>query len=105
MPKSLIFFNSSLECKLVWKIEKITIILMINNFLIINCIGQDNKIGLKFDNNFYVHTLDQKINNNDQLVASILNLVQKYKVNFNDSFSLLVNNGPEAFLQYEFPWP
>ena len=70
---------------------------MINNFLIINCIGQDNKIGLKVDNNFYVHTLDQKINNNDQLVASILNLVQKYKVNFNDSFSLLVNNGPGSF--------
>ena len=70
---------------------------MINNFLILNCIGQDNKIGLKVDNNFYVHTLDQKINNNDQLVASILNLVKKHKVNFNNSFSILVNNGPGSF--------
>ena len=64
---------------------------MINNFLIINCIGQDNKIGLKVDNNFYVHTLDRKINNNDQLVASILNLVQKYKVNFNDSYESTID--------------
>tara|TARA_B100001063_G_scaffold238564_1_gene260878 strand:+ start:989 stop:1372 length:384 start_codon:yes stop_codon:yes gene_type:complete len=70
---------------------------MINNFLILNCIGQDTKIGLKVDKNFYVHTLDQKINNNDQLVTSILNLIQKYKVNFNDSFSILVNNGPGSF--------
>ena len=70
---------------------------MINNFLILNCIGQDTKIGLKVDKNFYVHTLDQKINNNDQLVTSILNLIQKHKVNFNDSFSILVNNGPGSF--------
>ena len=70
---------------------------MINNFLILNCIGQDNKIGLKVDNNFYVHALDQKINNNDQLVASILNLMKKHKVNFNNSFSILVNNGPGSF--------
>ena len=70
---------------------------MINNFLILNCIGQNTKIGLKVNNNFYVHNLDQKINNNDQLVASILNLIQKYKVNFNDSFSILVNNGPGSF--------
>jgi tRNA A37 threonylcarbamoyladenosine modification protein TsaB len=70
---------------------------MINNFLILNCIGQDTKIGLKVDNNFYVHTLDQKINNNDLLVTSILNLIQKHKVNFNDSFSILVNNGPGSF--------
>ena len=70
---------------------------MIKDFLIINCIGKDNKIGLRVDKNFYIHALDQKINNNDQLVLTILNLIKKHKVNFDSSFSVLVNNGPGSF--------
>ena len=70
---------------------------MIKNFLILNCIGKDNKIGLKVDNNFFIHALDQKKNNYDQLVLSILNLVKKHKVNLNNNFSILVNNGPGSF--------
>ena len=69
---------------------------MIKNFLILNCIGKNNKIGLRVNNNFYVHPLDQKLNN-DQLVISILNLIKKHKVNFNSDFSILVNNGPGSF--------
>ena len=69
---------------------------MIKDFLIINCIGKDNKIGLKLSNNFYIHDLDQKTNN-DQLVLSILNLIKKHKVNINSKFSILVNNGPGSF--------
>ena len=70
---------------------------MIKNFLIISCIGKNNKIGLKFNNNFYIHDMDQKINNNDQLVLNILNLTKKHKVNFNKDFSILVNSGPGSF--------
>ena len=70
---------------------------MIKNFSILNCIGKDNKIGLRVDKNFYIHALDQKINNNDQLVLTILNLIKKHKVNFDSSFSVLVNNGPGSF--------
>ena len=70
---------------------------MIKNFLILNCIGKDNKIGLKVDKDFYIHTLDQKVNNNDQLVLTILNLIKKHKVNFDGSFSVLVNYGPGSF--------
>tara|TARA_Y100000768_G_scaffold377776_1_gene351415 strand:- start:215 stop:598 length:384 start_codon:yes stop_codon:yes gene_type:complete len=70
---------------------------MIKNFLILNCIGKDNKIGLRVDKNFYIHALDQKVNNNDQLVLTILNLIKKHKVNFDSSFSVLVNNGPGSF--------
>ena len=69
----------------------------IKNFLILNCIGKDNKIGLKVDKDFYIHTLDQKVNNNDQLVLTILNLIKKHKVNFDGSFSVLVNYGPGSF--------
>ena len=70
---------------------------MIKNFLILNCIGKDNKIGLKIDDNFYTHDLINKINSNDKLVLIILNLVKKYKVILDENFSLLVNIGPGSF--------
>ena len=70
---------------------------MIKNFLIINCIGKDDKIGLKINDSFFMHNFDQNIKNNDQLVLNILNLIKKHKINFNESFSILVNNGPGRF--------
>ena len=70
---------------------------MIKDFIILNCIGKDDKIGLRINKNFYIHELDYKINNNDQLVSNILNLVKKYKVNINNKFSIIVNIGPGSF--------
>ena len=70
---------------------------MVKDFLILNCIGKNDKVGIKIDDKFYIHDFDQKVNKNDQLVLNILNLVKKYKVNFNDDFSILVNNGPGSF--------
>jgi len=70
---------------------------MMKNFLIINCIGKDDKIGLKVDNKFFEHSFNTKSKNNDQLAISILNLIKKYKVNFNKDFSILVNSGPGSF--------
>ena len=70
---------------------------MIKDFVILNCIGEEDKIGLKFNNKFYIHDFEQKINNNDLLTGSILNLIKKYKVNINKNFSVLVNNGPGSF--------
>ena len=70
---------------------------MIKNFLIINCIGKNDKIGLKFDNDFFVHDFNHKTKNNELLVISILNLLKKHKVNFNSDFSILVNFGPGRF--------
>ena len=70
---------------------------MIKDFLIFNCIGVNDNIGLKFDNKFYVHDFDHKVNKNDQLVSTILNLVKKHKVNISENFSILVNNGPGSF--------
>ena len=69
---------------------------MIKNFLILNFIGKDNKIGLRIDTNFYIHDFDKK-NDNDQLVINVLNMIKKYKVNIDDNFSVLVNNGPGSF--------
>ena len=70
---------------------------MIKDFLILSCIGKNDKIGLRVNNKFYIHDLQKKINNNDQLVLSILNLVKKYKVNLNNKFSIIVNVGPGSF--------
>ena len=70
---------------------------MIKDFLILNCIGKDDKIGLRINNNFYVHGFNQKVNNNDKLVINILNLLKKYKVNIHSKFSILVNKGPGSF--------
>ena len=69
---------------------------MIKDFLIINFIGKENKIGLKVNNNFYIHDFDQNTDN-DQLVLSILNMIKKHKVNLCKNFSVLVNNGPGSF--------
>ena len=69
---------------------------MIKDFLILNFIGKENQIGLKVKSNFYIHDFDKKTDN-DQLVLSLLNMIKKYKVNINDNFSVLVNNGPGSF--------
>jgi len=70
---------------------------MIKDFLILNCIGKNDKIGIKVDNKFYIHDFDQKVNKNDQLVSTIINLLKKYKININNDFSILINNGPGSF--------
>ena len=69
---------------------------MIKDFLIINFIGKENKIGLKVNNNFYIHDFDQNTDN-DLLVPNILNIIKKYKVNLGKNFSIMVNSGPGSF--------
>ena len=66
---------------------------MIKNFIILSFIGKDNKIGLKINKEFYVHSFEKKIDN-DQLVSNILNFLKKYKINIDANFSIIVNNGP-----------
>jgi hypothetical protein len=40
---------------------------MIKDFLIINCTGKNDKIGLKINNNFFIHDFPTKIKNNEIL--------------------------------------
>jgi len=70
---------------------------MIKDFLIINCTGKNDKIGLKINNNFFIHDFQTKIKNNEILVSTILNLTNKHKANINKNFSILINNGPGSF--------
>ena len=70
---------------------------MIKNFLIINCTGKNDKIGLKINNNFFIHDFQTKIKNNEILVSTILNLTNKHKAIIDKDFAVLVNNGPGSF--------
>ena len=70
---------------------------MIKDFLIINCTGKNDKIGLKVNNNFFIHNFQTKIKNNEILVSTILNLTNKHKANIDNNFSILINNGPGSF--------
>jgi len=70
---------------------------MINNFLIINCIGKNDKIGLKVNDKFFIHDSSSQIKDKEQLVINILNLIKKHKVNLSNDFSILVNFGPGRF--------
>ena len=70
---------------------------MIKDFLIINCTGKNDKIGLKINNNFFIHDFQTKIQNNETLVSTILNLTNKHKANVDKNFSILINNGPGSF--------
>ena len=70
---------------------------MIKDFLIISCTGKNDKIGLKINNNFFIHNFQNKTQNNELLVSTILNLTNKHKVKIDQNFSILINNGPGSF--------
>ena len=70
---------------------------MINNFLIISCTGKNNSIGLKSDNKFFKEKLQNNINSNNQLVSNIINFAKKYKVEFSEKYSIIVNMGPGSY--------
>ena len=70
---------------------------MIKDFLILNFIGKENKIGLKVNNNFYIHDLNLEIKKYDQIIPSILNLLKKHKAILDSKFSIIVNSGPGSF--------
>ena len=70
---------------------------MINNFLIINCIGKDDKLGLRINKDFFVHNFKNKKNNNEKLVVEVLKLLNSHKVKLDKNFSVIVNQGPGSF--------
>ena len=70
---------------------------MINNFLIISCIGKNNSIGLKTNNKFFEEKLQNNINSNNLLVSNILSFISKHKVKLSDKYSIIVNMGPGSF--------
>ena len=70
---------------------------MINNFLIINCTGKNNLIGLKLNNNFFTKKIQTNNNISDKLVSNIASFLKKHKVEMDKNFSIIVNQGPGSF--------
>mgnify|MGYP001223204436 FL=1 len=70
---------------------------MINNFLIINCTGKNNSLGLKTDNKFFKEKLQNNINSNNLLVSNIISFIVKHKVKFSSKYSIIVNLGPGSY--------
>ena len=70
---------------------------MIKDFLIISFTGKNDKIGLKINNNFFIHDFQTKIQNNEILALTILNLTKKHKANIDKNFSIFINSGPGSF--------
>ena len=70
---------------------------MINNFLIISCIGKDDKLGLIINKDFFTLNLDQKKNNNDYLSLKINDFLKTHKAELDENFTVIVNQGPGSF--------
>ena len=70
---------------------------MINNFLIIKCIGDNDKLGLRINKEFFVHPFEKQNNNNEQLVIEIMKFLNSHGVKLDKNFSIIVNQGPGSF--------
>ena len=70
---------------------------MINNFLIISCIGKDDKLGLRINKEFFIYKYKKKENNRELLVSNINNFLNSHKVILDEKFSIIVNQGPGSF--------
>ena len=70
---------------------------MIDNFLIIICIGNDDKLGLRINKDFFIQYSKNVKMNNEKLVSEIYNFLKTYDVTLDENFSVIVNQGPGSF--------
>ena len=70
---------------------------MINNFLIIKCIGKDDKLGLKINKEFFIYNFKNNSNKNDKLVSEIYEFLNLHNVKIDENFSVIINQGPGSF--------
>ena len=70
---------------------------MIENFLIIKYIGEDDKLGLRINKEFFISNIDMIKNLNENLVLEISNLLKRHNVTLDRNFSVIVNQGPGSF--------
>ena len=70
---------------------------MINNFLIIKYIGNNDKLGLRINKEFFIQDFEKQKNNNEQLVLKIMKFLEFHDVKLDKNFSIIVNQGPGSF--------
>ena len=69
---------------------------MINDFLIIDCIGIDDKLGLRINKDFFIRRFENK-KNNENLVHDTYNLLNFHQVKLDKNFYVIINQGPGSF--------
>ena len=67
---------------------------MINNFLIIKSIGNNDKLGLRINKEFFVYNFQKK---NERLVSVIYKFLKSHSIKLDKNFSVIVNQGPGSF--------
>ena len=70
---------------------------MIKNFLIIRCIGINDKLGLRINKDFFIRNLKKKKNKNEDLIIELIDFLNTHKVMLDNSFAVIVNQGPGSF--------
>ena len=70
---------------------------MINDFLIINCIGDNDKLGLRINKDFFIHSFIKKKTKSEELLSEILLFLKSHEVKLDENFSVIVNQGPGSF--------
>ncbi len=71
--------------------------MIINNFLIISCIGKDDKLGLRINKDFFIKEFENNKANNEKLVYEISNFLKSHNLQMDEKFSVIVNQGPGSF--------
>ena len=69
---------------------------MIKNFLIIRCIGINDKLGLRINKEFFTHDF-KKQSKGEKLVIEIMKFLKSHSVKLDKNFSIIVNQGPGSF--------
>ena len=70
---------------------------MINNFLIIKYIGNNDKLGLRINKEFFIYDFGKQKKNNEQLVLVIMKFLKSHNAKLDKNFSIIVNQGPGSF--------
>jgi tRNA A37 threonylcarbamoyladenosine modification protein TsaB len=70
---------------------------MIKNFLIISCIGSDDKLGLRINKDFFIKKFKNNKAHNESLVNEISNFLKSHNLIMDEKFSVIVNQGPGSF--------
>ena len=64
---------------------------MINNFLIISCIGNNDKLALRINKDFFIHKVERKKNEDKQLILEIKRFLDHNDVKLDQNFTVIVN--------------
>ena len=70
---------------------------MISNFLIISCIGKDDKLGLRINKDFFIHRFKKQKKRSDFIVSELLDFLKAHNVILDQKFTVIINQGPGSF--------